>query len=638
MATGKSDCNGMLPAIIRLIVFTLFAAILSTAPVLAAAGNQQPKQNMPIRVALNIHWKIKGGGTLARGAMDLSCDGSARLNKEWSMMDKSAPPGSFITYSADGVRCNFSYREKIYEDDPPKGCGPLLAEYHGAGPVKLEKINTAMTSGLNIRKLGNLIPKELLYLAPPEAKDLMIDYYDFFAISEKKKIYGRRRNDDCLFKQDDKEIYPANIVIRFRIADDGSMTGRRRWKVKKNCCNSPDLEILVSDLPQKMERRPLVPEPDPQGNITYAVNWTFGKVKPVARIERHEGEYWIPLPDDKPVEVTAGEKMELRGIVLPEKKDPKHGRWSISGDGDSGRRKMYIKKFDASARKGEVQYLAGEDLEKPQIRFYWTDEGTGKVTYRTTADGKKIEETVKFRVKKPKFILRVEAAEENKYGKMNMGKTIPTNGRCCVSEDTKKSNDWIEKCKKMKKKLEDLQNTWHNNCGVSSKKDPKTCNAMWDEIKKLYAEIDTDCHPRGIQYSIKFIAEQQDNIPGEVQFVQLVSEQGGKSAPGKALDGCYPFFKYPPRYTKDMPGFTKPEDVDYRKRCFDFEMYLMFKPDGQDNEWIPLKKAPWSWCGAIRCEKRPRWCHEDKQAAKIPPSGEAPDCKTYPEWRRCSSP
>jgi hypothetical protein len=31
-----------------------------------------------------------------------------------------------------------------------------------------------------------------------------------------------------------------------------------------------------------------------------------------------------------------------------------------------------------------------------------------------------------------------------------------------------------------------------------------------------------------------------------------------------------------------------------------FDLYLMFKPEGQGNEWIPLKKIDWKWDADVR--------------------------------------
>jgi hypothetical protein len=642
--------------------FYLFMVALLIPDFAQATETQQIKKSMPIRVTLNVTWKVRSGETLNRGAMNLIISGTAKLDQNWSMMDDSAPPGSFVTYSAEGITCHYTYREKISQDHPPKGCEPVLAEYHGGGSFNLEKINTAMSSGLNIRKLGSLIPREMLAFAPPEAKDVMVDYYDFIAVAKKQRVHGRKRGyNECNYISDTKEINPARIVIRYRIADDGSMTGKRRWRARGNS-GAPPLQVRISNLPGTMERKPLKPAPERNGDVTYAVKWTFGELKPVVRIERHEGNYWIPLSPDEPMEVTVGEKMELRGIVLPEEKDPKKGRWVIKGDRDSGRRKMFIKKYDASANRGRVLYLdPDKDLTKSEVNFYWVDCGNGTARYKTMTDGKQLEEAIKFRVKKPKFVFRVEADPHNTYGPMTLAlssseKFPEQKTDCCGKGSRCNRNQLQEELEKKKREQEARKKESRSkqdklddpNSGLNQEEKAALNKAIIDlsnKIKENQAEIERleeeikNCNPIGVQYLIKFFAEPQDNIHGKVQFVQLATQEGI----GLSLDGCYPYPKNIPNNeyaTLDMPGFATSFATaggkSYKKFCFDFNMYLMFRPDGEGNEWVPLKKADWPWCGAIRCSNGE--CAEDTTAAVIPKSGVAPDCGVYPEWNKCYRP
>ena len=103
------------------------------------------------------------------------------------------------------------------------------------------------------------------------------------------------------------------------------------------------------------------------------------------------------------------------------------------------------------------------------------------------------------------------------------------------------------------------------------------------------------------------------------------------------LDGCYPYPKNISYYaTLDAPAFNEKGGTSFEVRQLDFEMYLMFRPDGDGNEWVPLKRAVWSWAGAIRCDKGTCW--EETAEAVIPTSEQVPDHSEYPEWSRCSLP
>jgi len=419
--SGGTSC---LP--LRLIFFCLLTVLQAGFSASLAADDQQPEKTMPIQASVSVDWDIKSGETRSQGQMTAQINGTAILAEDVSVMDRKAL-GSIVTYAAKGIPGTFTYKETVTQDYPPEGCQPLMAEYQGGGAFLLEEFNSAMTSGLNIRKLGSLVPKELLVFAPPEAQEMMIDYYEFFPVAEKQVVQGRKRGwNDCKFTSDSKEIAPSNFAIRFRIDDEGKMTGSRSWSVHVDA-GSPSFHIRVSDLPEKMESRPLVPESDPEGNINYAVNWNFDEVAPHVQIQRKDGEYWIPLTESEPVKVTAGEKMELRGIVLPEEKDPKKGEWTISDDGGSGRKK-YISKFKADIYKGQIEEIESQrDLRKPEALFYWVDQGTGKVKYVTRADGKEFSAEAGFEIRKPKYQVTVKASKKTEIKKPERGIPLDRN-------------------------------------------------------------------------------------------------------------------------------------------------------------------------------------------------------------------
>ncbi len=614
---------------------SLLVTFLLIPVAVLAADDQQPKKTMPIQVTVSVNWDIEGGGTRNEGAMTMRLRGTANLAEEVSVMDPKAP-GAMITYNAAGVSGNFSYSETVTQENPPEGCPALLAEYGGNGGFTLEEVTSAMTSGLNIRKVGSMVPKEMLQFVPAQAQEMLIDYYDFFAVAKKQKVTGRKRGwNDCNFVDGEKEINPSALTIRFRITEDDEMSGRRRWSVENN--SGPSFGIRISDLPESMERRQLVPEPGDGGNVTYAVNWNFGEVDPYVEIQRREGEFWVPLSGDEPVEVIAGEKMELRGVVHPEEKDTKKGEWTISGEGGSGG-KMYIKKYHGSQDRGEVEYLDPKnDLKKSEVLFFWVDEGTGTVEYKTKAGTEELKETVEFEIKKPQFAFYTEAKPRNDFGVMNLGTGHPA-GECCVRElsadEQKKIDDLMAECKRLEDALASL--------------DPENALDQTTEKPKLLQEWDAlGCTLEGIQYQgISFIAEPQDDITGEVQFVQLLSRSKMLEFEGEettydrisdVLDGCYPFPKNISYYaTLDAPAFNAKGGTSLEVRQLDFEMYLMFRPDGEGNEWIPLKRVVWIWAGAIRCDIGTCW--EEKTEALIPTSEQVPDHSEYPEWTQCSLP
>lgn len=324
--------------------------------------------------------------------------------------------------------------------------------------------------------------------------------------------------------------------------------------------------------------------------------------------------------------------MKLRGVVIPEDKDSKQGEWSISDDGGSEHKK-YIKKFHAELNYSEVVPIDPQkDLKKPEVHFFWVDQGSGKATYKTTAVGKQLEETVNFEIMKPKFSFSTEAEQYNNYGILNLGGKNPP-GDCCVPPRTKEEQQAEDNMREEYKRLKEELKTLNEN-------DP------WHmKIKQRIIQELSDLGCWGIQYGgISFCAEPQDDTPGEVQFVQTLSRKiENKDSSGKsevetiwdALDGCYPYPKNIGEYgTYDSPGFSEMGGTSYKVVDLEFDMYLMFKPAGEGNEWVPLKKAHWSWSGAIDCINGK--CTEDEGARFFPQSIEAPDCSEYPIWHICS--
>lgn len=593
--------------------FCLLALLQGGFPAALAADDQQPEKTMPIQASASVDWDIESGGTRNQGQMTVQINGTAVLAEGVSVMDKAAPPGTIITYAAKGIPATFTYKETVTQKNPPRGCQPLLAEYQGGGSFQLEEFNTAMTSGLNIRKLGSLVPKELLAFAPPEAQEMMVDYYEFFPLAEKQVVQGRKRGwNDCKFASDSKEVSPSNFAIRFRIDEDGRMTGSRRWSVKVDA-GSPSFHIRVSDLPASIERRPLVPEPDPAGNINYAVNWNFDEVAPYVQIQRREGEFWIPLTEGEPVEVTAGEKMELRGTVLPENDDPKSGKWTLFGDSGSGQ-KMFIKKFQADMARGQVVDLDSQgDLNKPEIIFYWVDQGTGKAKYAAIADGKELSAEIEFRIKKPRYKVKVEASPETEIRAPEKG--IP-----------------LDK----------------NECWGAGAYSAAGSDDLWLQYKGIHFE-----------------AENLDKgeIDGTEQWVQIIEEESyflkyedgnrTESMLSEALDICYPTWKGP--VAGDAPGVilvkngerlkARHDDGTYTELAYTGKtqknrLYLMFKPDGDENEWVPVKTINWTWTGnaayqSYLADSASRgWIAQDCQI--IPGEPAAQDTAEYPEWQKNS--
>jgi hypothetical protein len=216
--------------------------------------------------------------------------------------------------------------------------------------------------------------------------------------------------------------------------------------------------------------------------------------------------------------------------------------------------------------------LKKEDLQKPEIEFYWFKGEKGNVKYSTTVDGKEYSKEVEFTIRKPEYTVKWKNSPDNHFGVMEGGNPS-------------------------------LRDQWP----TENRVDPKYTGAL-GKGKAL----------EGLQYNgILFYCETESDIAGETQWVQIIkncqvieeTDSTGQSRKTgsidenceKGLDKVYPCARNNSFY--DAPGIqinTFLENRTYFRSRMTFDLYLMFKPEGEGNQWIPLKKIDWMWDGDVR--------------------------------------
>jgi len=461
-----------------------------------------------------------------------------------------------------------------------------------------------------------------LPIAPPaEAMDALIDYYEFVVLvpaqtyEGKSKVFSSEAKS-CKEIDQSGPILDGQIEIAFRMGAGGKMSGSRSWSSQTL---SKTFSVKVSDLPESFKKKPEVPKPGGKNDVHYSLTWDLDAA-PVGQIEHETGGYWFDITGIDQ-EVVVGEKIHLKGFVAPRSMDPESGKWTI--DNESAVKP--IKKFEADHNRGQVIRLSDGDLSRKEITFFFTREGESEVAYKAKAGGQDVEAKVKFKVKKPAFDLVVTAAQSNTYGPLNTGlsnRGFDCCGRSLSAEDEAAARD----CEELKREIE-------------AEKD----SAIRKMLQKRY---DAKCRVVGLQYDgITFQAVPKDDTAsaGEVQYVQLVRATTMRTEPDRGgwsrevaiegLDGCYPYpLNLQPYGTKDAPGFTRPIYLFARS----YMMYLMFRPKGEGNEWVPLKVYLWDWQGALECDAA--GCRENRREAIFPSSGNGSDADEYPEWDYCSDP
>jgi hypothetical protein len=338
-------------------------------------------------------------------------------------------------------------------------------------------------------------------------------------------------------------------------------------------------------------------------------------VPPDVDIQQEVNGKWVDITDET-VQVVVGEKMKLRGIVMPEDKDPKEGIWTIEGGGNAsnGADKNYIKRYDADLRKGEVIHL--QDLNTQELEFYWVDGGTGKVKYITRPDGQEVSAEANFEIRKPNYQVTVEASNETKTQNPERG------GELSPDE-----------------------------CWGEGAPGAAELNDLWLQYKGIFFEAEN---------------LDQGEISGEEQWVQIIEKQSYRRTYEnsliiteeitEALDQCYPTQSGP--RAKDAPGIPLQKKgkniivkstngitkLVYTGKIQKNRMYLMFKPDGDGSEWVPIKVVNWEWTGNAEYQSDKKGVKDDiwnngwrTRDCKIDPlEPKAEDTAEYPEWYKNS--
>jgi hypothetical protein len=587
-----------------------FLMIFLFAPFYQMYGKaKEPERALSASAEVHIDWNIDRGNTTNKGHMNLKINGVMELKMSHTKEVKTKEISSFfpfLTYETRTMTVQYEYAESLM--DNKKGtCPPLVAEYTGNGTISLSgDPYSESRASLYIRKIASMIPVDKF----PGSSGLC-DYYEFYAAANEVTVRGRVRKSDCTYEKDEKDVNICKLGIRFQIPDDGSMTNSRAWSTKTQT-GSPPFKITVSDLPPFMNQANFEPENQDGGDVNYSVKWAFGEVDLVfVYIMRKVNGNWEDIEDnDELREVVVGEKVELKGVVVPKEKDPKKGQWIIDGNNNEN----YIKKFKVADdhSKSEVITLKEEDLKQPEVGFYWYKGNKGYVKYTATVEGRQYTKNAEFTIKRPDYTVNCDSSRAD------------------------------------------------NHFGVFTNGDPKLF-AQWAEENRVYGQYEGKIAEKkvliGLEYNgILFTCESQSDIPGKTQWVQIVDNcqlkqeyisdgRSSKTPPidqncEKGLDIAYPCGRNNSFY--DAPGIPTnilAENVTFLRARLTFDLYLMFKPKGQENEWVPLKLINWKWDGDVQKigeEWKPAECHNFvPKAKKYKGSGEAPtvtDATGYPLW------
>jgi hypothetical protein len=317
--------------------------------------------------------------------------------------------------------------------------------------------------------------------------------------------------------------------------------------------------------------------PPKSGDVNYTVSWTFGEVPPVVEIQREVNGRWIDITD-KTVQVVAGEKMKLRGVVVPEDKDTGKGHWTVPG--------RTIKEFVVEKESGHACWLEEQDLEAQELAFHWWDGEDGlEVQYDTTStDGKSLTGTAVFDVKEPDTVLRAYLSK----------------GEFKVAEV----------------KYKDVEGT---ELGLD------TGNGQ--TISFCHDPLSAEFQPGATQF-VQYVwtkgrmTRHKNVLAGPCIQIEV-----------EGLDGYYPYAPGPE--TRDSP--CVPVSIYDLTIAVEnsFTMQLMYKPEIDGAIFVPLSELNWSWTGS--CSRGSIGDDWDTKGSDVFAETTGTPAEAYLEWDHVST-
>jgi len=376
------------------LVFALWPISVFTLP-----SKEGPKETLWAKVTLHVTWnkRNESSGAVREGVMNLSMDGTLKLNRDFSGQVDKGRFAPLLSYALENATFNYNYKEDwsiIRPNNPPKCPNPQRS---------MEK--TGSVSGDSSGPPMNLIihyHAGLVIMPPPKVSDVLIDYYEFVVLVPAQKAEGKSKVLDsnthkCKEIDQSDPLLDGQIQIFFKIGPDGKMSGSKSWSSQSVANN---FSVEVSDLPASFKKKPAKPEPRGKNDVHYSLTWDLDSA-PVAQIEREIGGHWFDVSGIDQAVLT-GDEIKLRGLVAPRSLDKAAGKWEIGNLKALNTVKGFEEKPDSSGipSVGLPVFLTPRDLAKKELTLQFLLEGESEIIYTARAGAQDVTAAVKFKIKK----------------------------------------------------------------------------------------------------------------------------------------------------------------------------------------------------------------------------------------------
>ena len=184
-------------------------------------------------------------------------------------------------YIPDNLQVGWSFKETLKDLDGDPECPELVQELSGIGSAAIPDPEFRDVGFLEIRKFGEILKEQQIAgFLPQEAKEQLADQFMLVLPAAKQRLRGSVRasslcgEDNCPCKQYneiDREIGVGSIVIRGKIAADGSLTGSQYWVAQGSSMRT--LGFQINEIGKEVEFQPPVLKV-PEGKlINLSVSW-----------------------------------------------------------------------------------------------------------------------------------------------------------------------------------------------------------------------------------------------------------------------------------------------------------------------------------------------------------------------------
>lgn len=211
--------------------------------------------DLSVNIRAAFQWQGKGAQR-SEGNAQFQIRGEMKFDKRYQLpMVKRYIPGK--------MRVSFRYKGKTVDMDVDPKCPQLISEYMGGGSGAMPDPRLKESTFLEIRRFGNLFPKDMPINIPAEAKDHMKDQFELVLPGIEQIIRGKIRKgsscskDECPCREysaKEKKIGVGSVVIRGKIDKNGRMRGNHAWTAQGSAMRS--LGLQVNDVGKEPDYRP----------------------------------------------------------------------------------------------------------------------------------------------------------------------------------------------------------------------------------------------------------------------------------------------------------------------------------------------------------------------------------------------